>query len=387
MNTTENTQGEEKIRYVVDLEDGNDYWLSITDAARVCRVQDVSIRRAIAAGRLPVRRLPVGENKRTRLVRASDLPRSNFPILDSTAAITSDIRKVDVLSLPLQQQRLAEGQQQILQEVVQANAQLAQAQKTQEAQATELATLRQAQEAQAKEIQNDLETMKQALAQQRVALQTALQQEQASREQALQAQKSQISKLEDALAALGKQYQSETTILTTRLNALEEASSKQTALLVTLQESVQAQFTQMQEHIQAQIGQVHQAMQEQIMQSSKDMQAQFQAALAVQRRELAEEFERRAQAIEADEAKDIASLTSQQERLGDTMNAVSTKMDVVDEDLRKQLQEEQIARAALEQRLTDVFKLLQEEIATRQGLSSEIAHLKTSSPRARKAQS
>jgi len=104
----EPTPNKDRTQYVEELEGQDDYWLSITDASRVCRVQDVSIRRAISAGRLPVRKQGAGDNKRTRFVRASDLPRANFPILDSGAAITSDIRKVDILDIPLQIKRLTQ---------------------------------------------------------------------------------------------------------------------------------------------------------------------------------------------------------------------------------------------------------------------------------------
>ena len=52
-----------------------DYWLTITDAARATRRQDITIRRWIATGQLPVRRHTVGLNQRTRQVRASDLAR------------------------------------------------------------------------------------------------------------------------------------------------------------------------------------------------------------------------------------------------------------------------------------------------------------------------
>nr|HET6901447.1 hypothetical protein [Ktedonobacteraceae bacterium] len=51
-------------RYADELAGPDDYWLTITDAARATRRQDVS---------LPVRRQYVGLNQRTRLVRASDL--------------------------------------------------------------------------------------------------------------------------------------------------------------------------------------------------------------------------------------------------------------------------------------------------------------------------
>lgn len=105
---------EDQTRYVEELAGGGDYWLSITDAARVCRVQDVSIRRAIARGTLPVRRQRAGQNKRTRFVRAGDLPDAGFPIIDESAVITTEIGKADILSIPRQQQRILQDHQQLL---------------------------------------------------------------------------------------------------------------------------------------------------------------------------------------------------------------------------------------------------------------------------------
>jgi K+/H+ antiporter YhaU regulatory subunit KhtT len=105
-------------RYVEDLTAEGDYWLSITDAARVCRVQDVSIRRAIARGALPVRRQRAGQNKRTRFVRAGDLPDAGFPIIDESAVITTEIGKADILSIPRQQQRILQDHQQLLAHLV-----------------------------------------------------------------------------------------------------------------------------------------------------------------------------------------------------------------------------------------------------------------------------
>src|SRR5579875_3770581 len=111
---SEHISREEPPLYVEELAGEGDYWLSITDAARVCRVQDVSIRRAISRRVLPVRRQRAGQNKRTRFVRASDLPKAGFPIIDESAAITTEIGKVDILSIPRQQQRILQDHQQLM---------------------------------------------------------------------------------------------------------------------------------------------------------------------------------------------------------------------------------------------------------------------------------
>ncbi|HEY0752505.1 MAG TPA: hypothetical protein VGD98_00885 [Ktedonobacteraceae bacterium] len=104
---------EEEALYVEELAGPDDYWLSITDAARVCRVQDVSIRRAITRKVLPVRRMRAGQNKRTRFVRSSDLAPAGFPIIDESAAITTQIGKLDILSIPQQQQQITRQHQEL----------------------------------------------------------------------------------------------------------------------------------------------------------------------------------------------------------------------------------------------------------------------------------
>ncbi len=70
-------------------------------------------RRWVASGRLPVRKEPVGINQRTRLVRASDVARIR-PIVDPTAAITDDIHRLDLLSIPRQQAQIQQDHRQLM---------------------------------------------------------------------------------------------------------------------------------------------------------------------------------------------------------------------------------------------------------------------------------
>lgn len=97
---------------VEELAGPDDYWLTITDAARATRRQDVSIRRWIAKGLLPVRRQNVGLNQRTRLVRASDLAKLT-PIIDPAGAISTERGRLDLTSIPVQQAQIKTAQQQI----------------------------------------------------------------------------------------------------------------------------------------------------------------------------------------------------------------------------------------------------------------------------------
>src|SRR5437588_11917105 len=98
--TTQEPESQE--RYADELAGPDDYWLTITDAARATRRQDVSIRRWISKGLLPVRRQYVGLNQRTRLVRASDLARLT-PIIDPAGAISAEHSRLDLTSIPKQQ--------------------------------------------------------------------------------------------------------------------------------------------------------------------------------------------------------------------------------------------------------------------------------------------
>lgn len=111
--TSENQAGNRsQERYADELAGPDDYWLTITDAARATRRQDVSIRRWISKGLLPVRRQYVGLNQRTRLVRASDLA-ALTPIIDPAGAISTERGRLDLTSIPLQQAQITASQKEI----------------------------------------------------------------------------------------------------------------------------------------------------------------------------------------------------------------------------------------------------------------------------------
>lgn len=99
-------------RFVEELANEQDYWMSLTDAARVTRTSEPMVRRWVTAGRLPVRKEPAGINQRTRLVRASDVAQIR-PIIDPTAAITDEVHKLDLLSIPRQQEQIIRDQQRL----------------------------------------------------------------------------------------------------------------------------------------------------------------------------------------------------------------------------------------------------------------------------------
>lgn len=195
----ENDEKEDRVRYVEELDGEGDYWLSITDAARVCRVQDVSIRRAITRGALPVRKQRAGQNKRTRFVRAHDLATAGFPIIDESAAITTEVGKADILSIPRQQQHILQEHQRLMGSLEEMQQSLA------EYQARTLAGLQELRE----HFQMELRTWREESLQQIASLETHLAQTQerwlARLVEAEQQQSRERAQLEQRIAQLSQQ--------------------------------------------------------------------------------------------------------------------------------------------------------------------------------------
>jgi chromosome segregation ATPase len=102
--------------YVTELAGPGDRWVSVTDASRIGRRQEHTIRSWIAQGLLPVHPERVGINKKTRRVRLSDLAKLT-PILDPDAGIATDWGTLDLPSIPKQQQQLAEQMTALQQDV------------------------------------------------------------------------------------------------------------------------------------------------------------------------------------------------------------------------------------------------------------------------------
>ena len=107
---------EKNEKYVTELAGPEDRWLSVTDAARITRRQEKSIRDWVESGKLPVNPERTGLNKRTRLVRLSDLV-TLTPIVDPEAGISTDVGLLDLPSIPKAQQRLTEQIAALQQEV------------------------------------------------------------------------------------------------------------------------------------------------------------------------------------------------------------------------------------------------------------------------------
>jgi hypothetical protein len=120
--------------YVSELAGPDDYWLSITSAARVTRRQDITVRRWIKSGMLPVRGEPetgdqpgtphpVGLNKRTRFVRASDVAKLT-PIVDPSAVVIGEEGRLDLASIPAQQQQILNEYKQVTTQISEMGQQL-----------------------------------------------------------------------------------------------------------------------------------------------------------------------------------------------------------------------------------------------------------------------
>ncbi len=93
--------------HVTELADLSDRWVSVTDASRIARRQEHTIRSWIAQGLLPVNPVRVGINKKTRQIRLSDLIKLT-PLIDPEAAIATELGTLDLPSIPKQQQQFTE---------------------------------------------------------------------------------------------------------------------------------------------------------------------------------------------------------------------------------------------------------------------------------------
>src|SRR6266566_4163519 len=112
---------EDLMQYVEELAGPEAYppgdaWISLTDAARVTRTSEAMARRWVTSGRLPIKKETVGIPSRTRLVRLSDVAKIR-PIVDPTAAITGDVRKLDLPSIPRQQLQIMQDHERLTKQI------------------------------------------------------------------------------------------------------------------------------------------------------------------------------------------------------------------------------------------------------------------------------
>src|SRR5258706_15931077 len=327
------------VQYVEELAGPEDAWISLTDAARITRTSEAMTRRRVTSGRLKVKKEPVGVPPRTRLVRMSDVAAIR-PIVDPTAAITGEVRKLDLASIPRQQLQIVEDHQRLtklMQDVLEASKQH---------EASTQAALQQV-TARVGELSEELQHAQDLEHQQREALAEQV------RDQAQQ-----IEQSNDQLVEQERQHQHDLEQLRTHL--LDQLTASQ-------QEWERALSRQSQEH-RSQVDEVR-----------RDL-AQQQEALTTLRRDMTTLVEQQVREVltaleqlSRDQAHDVATLTERLEQLTQRIEQVATQAEAAQitalgyqkradaqdrliQTLTASLQEEHEAR-----------KTLSEQLATQQG--------------------
>jgi len=333
------------VQYVEELAGPEEYpegdtWISLTDAARVTRTSEAMARRWVTSGRLKVKKEPVGVPPRTRLVRLSDVAKIR-PIVDPTAAITGDVRKLDLPSIPRQQMQIMADHQRLTKQVQEAlNASQQHAAKT-------LAALEQlgARLQQHEDLLSQFST-------QREELQRALEQER-QRSDALAAQigdqANQIEETNERLSEQGEQHQRELEQFRTHLlGQLEEART-----------ALERKITEQDREYRDQLGQLH-----------RDLALQQEAVTAL-RREMTMLIEQQVREVLAALDQVARDVASQNERLGAIEQRVE-QMGTQAEAVQATTISYQKRADKQEGRMEDLWKLLQGEIAARQTLEQQV---------------
>lgn len=328
---------ENQERYADELAGPDDYWLTITDAARATRRQEVSIRRWISKGLLPVRRQNVGLNQRTRLVRASDLA-TLTPIIDPAGAITTERSRLDLTSIPAQQAQIKASQQTLLTQLDQIRHQFQEEAQTRERLLAEqwtrnqeiIAALR-------RDMLTNVIQQQDALAQQRKEVDTTITQQRVALERVIDALSAQTNTtfieltqkdatIAEHLEALARLWQESTQQQQQHIDEFAESLQQERKDRNILAEQVKelcAQFAEQQtkheheaqvrEQLAQQVGQLASQVAEQQVKAEHEAQAREQ--LAEQIAELAKQLAQ--QRIEQEQAQQrlMAALVQQQEQL------------------------------------------------------------------------
>lgn len=343
---TDQQPSENQERYADELTGPDDYWLTITDAARATRRQEVSIRRWISKGLLPVRRQHVGLNQRTRLVRASDLA-ALTPIIDPAGAITTERSRLDLTSIPAQQAQIKASQQTLLAQLDQLQHQLYEEALTRERLLTEQWTKNQETIA---ALRSDMLTnviqQQDALTQQRKEIDTALAQQRVALEHAV-----------ESLAAQTNRTFAELT------QNVTEIAERLEILAQRWQESTQQQqqhIDELVEHLQ-QERKDHSTLTEHV----KDLSTQFIEQQAKYKHEVRVR-EQLAQQVDQ-LISHIAEQQTRYEREVQAREQLVAKMD----GFAKQLIQQRIEQQQAQQRLMTAFAQQQEQLTLLQQANSE----------------
>jgi hypothetical protein len=201
-------------------------------------------------------------------------------------------------------------------------------------------------------------------------------------QQEITAIQSEQQQMHFAQAEQEKQAQEQQKQLTSRLDALATTTTSQEQQIKEQADQIGqliGRVEQQEQQLTKQVKEAQASMREQLQQTQKATKAEFQAALNILHREISEEVERRAQGIETEQARDMATISGQQEqqskqlaRIAEEARATaasnqsrndSTAQEI--KHLQEQLQAEQQARANLEKlvkQLLDAQKQQQSEI-------------------------
>jgi chromosome segregation ATPase len=341
------------VQYVEELAGPEEYpegdaWVSLTDAARITRTSEAMARRWVTSGRLKVKREPVGVPPRTRLVRLSDVAKIR-PIVDPTAAITGDVRKLDLPSIPRQQVQIMQDHERLTRQIERA------LEASKQHEATTHAALEQV-TARIRELSEDLSHQ---LSAHRDELQRALDQV-AQQHEALAAvvrdQAHQIERSRDELADQARQHRQE----------LEQLRVD----LVGQLHTAQAVLHQAQQELERRL--IEQA--NQVDQVRHDLNGQ-QEALTTLRRDMTTLVERQVrevwtalEQVKRDQAQDAAQFQERLEKVEQRIEQVAAQTEAV----QTTALGSQKRADGQESRLQDVWKLLQGEIAARQALEQQV---------------
>jgi hypothetical protein len=334
------------VQYVEELAGPEEYpegdaWISLTDAARITRTSEAMARRWVTSGRIPVKKEPVGVPPRTRLVRLSDVAKIR-PIVDPTAAITGDVRKLDLPSIPRQQVQIIQDHERLTRQIERAlEASKQYESRTHAALEQVTARLRELSE----ELSHQLSTHRDEL--QRVLDQAGQQHE--ALDAVVRDQAQQIARSRDELAGQDRQHRQE----------LEQVRADLGGQLTTAQAALQKAQQELERRLIEQAGQVDQV--------RRDLKEQQEALVTLRRdmttlvgqqvREVLTALEQ----LSRDQAQDGAQRNARLEKVATQAEAVQTTA------LGSQKRAD-----GQESRLQDIWKLLQGEIAARQALEQQV---------------
>ena len=324
---------EDRIQYVDELASVEDYpdgdaWISLTDAARVTRTSEAMARRWVTSGRLKVKKEAVGIPPRTRLVRLSDIAAIR-PIVDPTAAITGEVRKLDLPSIPRQQLQIMEDHQKLLarvagvQETVQQTMNGLRFDLLSEMKRLEI-RIESKYDKIVGELTRGFMESRAHLLMQVQALQTLIQKEQIARVQGLD--------------ALGKQLTQTRKELAGRVDAHDQRFD---ALTTQVEDEQQAQ----QQHVKA-VDTALERIQDDVQRQGRELVAQLET-------------------LERDQARDVAALTTR-------LDALDPRLEQITTDARSAVHSVRLRGDAQEQEIGALKEDLQREREAREALSTAL---------------